>query len=67
MSTLKPDHKPVVVINGEGVSYCRLCGVRVFSRVARNGRAVTAHVPNATQQFPVLDDALKPVPQGEAS
>ena len=58
MNTTKT-HKPVVVITGEA-TYCRLCGVPVDQRIARNGKTVTTHA-NTTDRFPILGDDLKPV------
>ena len=53
-------HKPVVVISGEGFSYCRLCGTPINRATARNGRSVVTHA-NTAERFPILGDDLRPV------
>jgi hypothetical protein len=53
-------HKPVVVIT-DAVLYCRLCGVPVDQRTARNGRTVTTHDPVSNDRYPILGDDLRPV------
>jgi hypothetical protein len=59
-NTAAKSHKPVVVLSETHPPYCRICGVPVDRRMARNGRLVSSHA-NTDDRFPVLDADLKPI------